>query len=360
MNVERLTAARLRPIAAAVAAAALFGAGVPLAKVLVGQVGAIPLAALLYLGSGAGLFLLQGVTMVAGRRSRESGIARSDLPWLAGATLAGGVLAPIALMSGLRNSPAATASLLLNLEGAATAVLAAVLFREHLGGRTWTAVLLVTGAGMVLSWSPGGRIGLAPAALLVVAACVLWGLDNNLSRRISGKNPVSIAAVKGLVAGAFSLALTLARGTTLPDLRTSLLAMGLGFASYGVSVALFIYAMRGLGAARTGALFATAPFVGTAVSFAIFRERPSLQFLIALPVMVAGAVLLLGERHAHRHVHEPLEHEHRHLHDDGHHEHGHESGSEADEHAHLHVHAPTEHEHPHLPDEHPRHGHERG
>jgi drug/metabolite transporter (DMT)-like permease len=351
--------ARLRPIAAAVVAAALFGAGVPLAKVLVAKVEAIPLAALLYLGSGAGLFLLQGIMSVAGRRSRESGIARSDLPWLAGATLAGGVLAPIALMMGLRGSPAATASLLLNLEGASTALLAAVLFREHLGGRTWAAVLLVTGAGMVLSWSPGGRIGLAPAALLVVAACVLWGLDNNLSRHISGKNPVSIAAVKGLVAGAFSLAVTLARGTALPDLRTSGLAMALGFASYGVSIALFIYAMRGLGAARTGALFATAPFIGAAVSFAIFRERLNLQFLIALPVMVAGAVLLLGEHHAHRHVHDRLEHEHRHRHDDRHHGHAHKPGSEAIEHAHRHVHSPAEHEHPHLPDEHHRHGHKR-
>jgi drug/metabolite transporter (DMT)-like permease len=348
---------RFRPIAAAVVAAALFGAGVPLAKVMVGQVEAIPLAALLYLGSGAGLFLLQGVMAVAGRRGRESGIARSDLPWLAGATLAGGVLAPIALMTGLRGSPAATASLLLNLEGAATAVLAAVLFREHLGGRTWMAVLLVTGAGMVLSWNQGGRIGLAPAALLVVAACVLWGLDNNLSRHISGKNPISLAAVKGLVAGAFSLALALSRGTTLPDLRTSLLAMGLGFTSYGVSIALFIYAMRGLGAARTGALFATAPFIGTALSIAIFRDRPNLQFLVALPVMVAGAVLLLGEHHAHRHVHQPLEHEHRHRHDDHHHDHAHESGLATVEHAHRHVHSPVEHEHPHLPDEHHRHGH---
>jgi multidrug transporter EmrE-like cation transporter len=162
-----------------------------------------------------------------------------------------------------------------------------------------------------------------------------------------------------LVAGAFSLALTLARGTALPDLGTSLLAMVLGFASYGVSIALFIYAMRGLGAARTGALFATAPFIGTAVSFAIFRDRPNLQFLIALHVMVAGAVLLLGERHAHRHVHEPLAHEHRHRHDDGHHDHVHLPGSEAAEHAHRHVHVPVEHEHPHLPDEHHRHGHDQ-
>lgn len=354
---DQTQGARLRPIAAAVVAAVLFGAGVPLAKVLVGKVEAIPLAALLYLGSGAGLLLVQGATAIAGKRSRESGISRTDLPWLAGATLAGGVLAPIALMMGLRGSPAATASLLLNLEGAATALLAAVLFREHLGGRTWTAVLLVTSAGMALSWNQGGHVGFAPAALLVVAACVLWGIDNNLSRHISGKNPVSIAAVKGLVAGAFSLAVTLARGTALPDLRTSLLAMGLGFASYGVSIALFIYAMRGLGAARTGALFATAPFIGTAVSFAIFRERPNLQFIVALPVMVVGAALLLGERHAHRHVHEPLEHEHRHRHDDAHHAHSHEPGLDAVEHAHRHIHTPVEHEHPHLPDEHHRHGH---
>jgi drug/metabolite transporter (DMT)-like permease len=349
---------RLRSVAAAVAAAVLFGAGVPVAKVFAGHVDPVPMAALLYLGSGVGLFLLQGISALAGRRAREAGIALPDLPWLAGATIAGGVLAPIALMAGLRYSPAATASLLLNLEGAATAVLAALFFREYLGGRTWTAVLLVTGAGMALSWSPGGRIGFAPAALLVVAACVLWGVDNNLSRHISGKNPVTIAAVKGLVAGSFSFVLTLLRGTALPDFRTSLLAMALGLASYGVSIALFIYAMRGLGAARTGALFATAPFIGTALSFVMFRDRPGLQFFIALPLMVVGAVLLLGERHAHRHVHEPLEHAHRHRHDDRHHDHGHAQVPCADEHAHPHVHAPAEHEHPHLPDEHHRHGHE--
>jgi drug/metabolite transporter (DMT)-like permease len=355
MNSTQVT--RLRPIAAAVAAAVLFGAGVPVAKIFAGKVDPVPMAALLYLGSGVGLFLLQGLSALAGRRSREAGIARADLPWLAGATLAGGVLAPIALMAGLRHSPAATASLLLNLEGAATAVLAAVFFREYLGGRTWSAVLLVTGAGMALSWSPGGRIGFAPAALLVVAACALWGVDNNLSRHISGKDPVTIAAVKGLVAGSFSLVLAFLRGTPLPDLRTCLLAMALGLASYGVSIALFVYAMRGLGAARTGALFATAPFIGTALSFAMFRDRPGLQFFLALPLMVVGAALLLGERHAHRHVHAALEHEHRHRHDDEHHGHAHPSGEEAVEHSHRHVHEPLEHEHPHTPDQHHRHGH---
>jgi drug/metabolite transporter (DMT)-like permease len=355
MNGTRV--ARLGPAAAAVAAAVLFGAGVPVAKVFAGKVDPVPMAALLYLGSGGGLFLLQGISALTGGRSREAGIARADLPWLAGATLAGGVLAPIALMAGLRHSPAATASLLLNLEGAATAVLAAIFFREHLGGRTWAAVLLVTGAGMALSWNPGGRIMLAPAALLVVAACVLWGVDNNLSRHISGKDPVAIAAVKGLVAGSFSLVLTLLPGAPLPDIRTSLLAMALGFASYGVSIALFIYAMRGLGAARTGALFATAPFIGTALSFVMFRARPGLQFFIALPLMVVGAALLLGEHHAHRHVHASLEHEHRHGHDDEHHDHTHRPEEEAIEHSHRHVHEPVEHDHPHTPDEHHRHGH---
>ena len=191
----------------------------------------------------------------------------------------------------------------------------------------------------------------------MVAACVLWGVDNNLSRRISGKNPVTIAAVKGLVAGLFSLTLTLVRGMPLPDLRTCLLAMVLGLASYGVSIALFIYAMRGLGAARTGALFATAPFIGTAMSFAMFRDRPNLQFFLALPLMVVGAALLLDERHSHRHAHEALEHEHRHRHDDEHHGHAHPPETEAVEHSHRHVHVPVEHEHPHLPDEHHRHGH---
>jgi drug/metabolite transporter (DMT)-like permease len=348
---------RAGPTAAALLAATLFGAGVPLAKLLVGRVEAVPLAALLYLGSGVGLALFQGVRAAAGRRGREAGIARADLPWLAGATLTGGVLAPIALMAGLRGSPAPTASLLLNLEGAATAALAALLFREHLGKKVWLAIALVTTAGAALSWSPGARLGFAPASLLVIIACLLWGLDNNLSRRIAGRDPVTIAAVKGLVAGTFSLAVALVRGTPLPGVGTCALAMLLGFASYGSSIALFIYSLRGVGAARTGALFAAAPFIGVALAFALFRDRPTMQFLVALPVMVAGVVLLLGERHAHRHRHDPVEHEHRHRHDDGHHAHPHPAETDAPDHSHPHAHEPFEHEHEHAPDEHHRHRH---
>jgi len=351
--------ARQRPVLSALAAALLFGAGVPLAKLLGTRVEAVPLAALLYLGSGIGLLAVQGIAAAVGRGKREAGIARADLPWLALATLAGGVAAPIVLMVSLRHTPAAIASLLLNFEGAATAVLAAVLFREHLGGRTWLAVLCVTVGGIVLSWNLPGRLGYAPAALGVVAACVLWGLDNNLSRSISGKNPVTLAAVKGLVAGGLSLVIMLMLRQRLPDVQAGMLALVLGFFTYGTSIALFVRAMRGLGAARTGALFATAPFIGAALSLVVFREAPGVKFLLALPVMVAGAALLLGEHHSHPHRHERLEHEHRHRHDDGHHLHVHGVGEQATvaEHAHRHVHEPTEHEHAHTPDVHHRHGH---
>jgi drug/metabolite transporter (DMT)-like permease len=355
----RKVRASLYPALAALLAAALFGAGVPLAKLLAGQIEAIPLAALLYLGSGVGLLLFQGAQRLTGRTGRESAVARTDLPWLVGATLAGGVLAPVILMFALRSTPAATASLLLNFEGVATALLAALLFREHLGGRTWLAVLLVTIAGSVLSWNPVERLGLSLGVLGVVAACALWGLDNNLSRHISGKNPVTIAAAKGMVGGTCSLVMAMLLRNPLPPLPACLLAMTLGLFSYGVSIVLFIYALRGLGAARTGALFATAPFIGTALSLAMFRDRPNLQFLMAIPLMLIGAVLLLAERHAHRHAHVPLEHDHRHRHDDDHHRHEHRPEPAAAEHAHQHVHEPANHEHPHTPDEHHRHEHPR-
>jgi drug/metabolite transporter (DMT)-like permease len=354
-------ARRARPAAQALLAAALFGAGVPFVKLLVAEIDPVPMAAFLYLGSGAG-----GAAVLLGRRlgagtdahASHAPLARSDLPWLGGAALSGGVAAPIVLLAGLRSTPSATASLLLNFETAATALLAALLFHEAVGRRVWTAVSLVVAAGVFLSWKPEDTRGVSIGALGIMAACALWGLDNNLTRKVSAKDPMAIVAIKGLTAGLFSLGLAFLVGVPIPTGRLVVVVMLLGFASYGLSIALFVQALRDLGAARTGALFGTAPFFGAALSFLLAPGVPGPAFLVSATLMVAGAVLLFGEAHAHEHQHPETVHDHRHSHDDGHHAHAHapwevEPGGY---HAHAHRHEATSHAHPHAPDLH--HGHD--
>jgi len=349
----------LYPMVEAVLVAILFGASAPLAKLLLGEVEPISLAALLYLGSGGGVLLFQ--TMLQNNKARETaeaGIVRADAGWLAGAVLCGGVAAPIVLLFSLRHTAAATASLLLNFEGVATAVIAALVFNEAIGRRAVWAMLCVTVASILLSWNAGGQWGLSLGALGILGACVLWGIDNNLTRNISAKNPLSIVLVKGFGAGSVSLLLALLVENRLPSLSVALGALVLGSLSYGCSIVLFIRAMRGLGAARTSALFGTAPLAGVILSLALFRDPPPPLFWVALPLMVVAMVLLLQERHSHAHVHEGVTHEHRHRHDDGHHTHGHPGmASPATAHSHLHAHERLEHAHPHVPDIQHRHTH---
>ncbi len=337
--------------------AVLFGAGAPMAKIMLITIPPAMLAALLYLGSGLGLLLYCSIASIGHRGAREAGLSRSDLPWLAGAVLAGGVVAPVVMLWGLRRTPAATASLILNLESAATAAIASLAFREAVGRRAWMAIGLVTATVLVLSYDPAGDWGLAPGVLGVAAACVLWGLDNNLTRNISAKDPAAIVAFKSLAAGVVNLALALWLGQRLPAAGTALLAGMLGLACYGVSLMLFVLALRGLGTARTSAYFATAPFIGAGLSMIIFRQAPGKAFLLALPLAASGAWLLLGERHEHQHAHPDLEHNHRHFHDDGHHSHWHPEAVAA--HSHYHRHQQTVHTHPHAPDIHHRHAHDR-
>ncbi len=349
----------------ALAAAILFGINAPLSKLLLspsalGQVAPIPMAALLYLGSGVGALLLMAVQRSDLAAESEARLQRTDVPWLMGALLAGGVAAPIVLMFSLRITPGATASLLLNFEGVATTLLAALAFREAIGPRIWGAVGLITIASAILSWNPSGELGVSVGALGVLAACALWGVDNNFTRNISAKNPLIIVAVKGLGAGLFSLLLALMVGQPLPNIWAGLGAMALGSVSYGLSISLFIWALRDLGAARTSALFSSAPFIGSLLSFWLLREAVDLQFLLALPLMLAGTALLMTERHAHYHHHDFLFHEHRHRHDDDHHQHQHAPDEipASGWHSHPHEHQPQTHEHPHTPDLHHRHTHE--
>lgn len=349
---------RYTAVIQALIAALLFGSSAPVSKLLLGSIEPLPLASLLYLGSGLGLLLLKGLQgLIKPGSSAEAGIKKGDMKWLAGALLAGGVAAPIVLMFSLRAAPAATASLLLNFESVATALLAGLIFKEAVGWRVWAAVVFITAACILLSWDIGGSFGISLGAAGIVAACALWGLDNNLTRSISAKDPVSIVMIKGLGAGAVSLMLVMAADSRLPGIWTALAAMGLGFLLYGLSIVLFILAMRSLGSARTSAYFGAAPFAGAVMSLLIFPEAPNIMFFISIPVMILGAVLLLKERHSHMHIHEPITHEHRHSHTDGHHNHPH-GGREAPlVHSHMHGHERIEHSHPHAPDIHHRHGH---
>ena len=352
---------RTYPFLLALLSASLFGASAPLAKLLLGDLEPVLLAALLYLGSGIALLTLKGYQRLRKRAAvREARLGRADLPWLAGAILAGGVAAPIVLLFGLQSTPAATASLLLNFEAVATTLIAALAFREAVGRRAMWAILMITLASILLSLQPNAGWGLSLGAIGVLAACTLWGLDNNLTRNISAKDPLAIVMTKGLIAGTISLILAIVIGNNLPSWKTLVGGLILGGLSYGISLTLFVYAMRGLGAARTSALFATAPLTGVALSFVLLGESMSLTILLSLPLMILGAALLLYEEHRHIHVHEAITHEHAHSHGDPHHQHPHDEGEwAADTHSHTHEHQRLVHEHGHTPDTHHRHTHPR-
>ena len=338
----------------ALIAALFFGASAPIAKLLLGDdIAPIFLAAFLYLGSGAGTFLFR-LTQRMRSKDAEADIKSPDIKWLAGAIIAGGILAPIILMISLQNTPASTASLLLNFEGVGTTLIALLFFKEAIGRRAWIAILVITLASIFLSTNFDEGFGLSLGALGIILACVLWGVDNNFTRNISGKDPLAIVAWKGLAAGTFSFFLAYFLGNTLPSLTVILGTLVLGFVSYGLSTMLFIRSMRGLGAARTSALYGTAPRAGVLLSIFLFGEIPSFSFVIAAVLMIGGALLLINEEHSHSHTHTAMFHEHSHSHDDS--AHGHDTAKGV--HSHEHEHPAEEHEHDHMPDIHHRHGHE--
>ena len=338
----------------ALASAALFGASTPLAKLLVGEVTPLLLAGLLYLGSGMGLFAW---LLVRRPRERGANLTRRDVPWLAGAIAAGGIAGPALLLYGLTRTDGATASLLLNLEGVFTAVLAWLVFRENVDRRIFLGMVAIVAGGIVLTWAEVPRAGGLTGPLLIAAACAAWGIDNNLTRRVSGGDAVTIAALKGLVAGSVNLALGLAQGGVLPAMGVLAAAGVVGLLGYGISLVLFVMALRHLGTARTGAYFSVAPFFGAALALLLLRESPSAAFWIAASLMALGVWLHLTERHQHEHAHDPLTHAHEHTHDE-HHRHAHAFAWDGREpHSHEHRHGALRHSHAHYPDLHHRHGH---
>lgn len=356
---DRPTAAPVvaRGVPYALAAAALFGASTPLAKLLVGQMPPVLLAGLLYLGSGVGLAALWMVRSRVLDASPEAGLRSAHVPWLAGAILSGGIIGPVLLMVGLSLTPGSTASLLLNLEGVLTAALAWIVFRENYDTRIVLGMAAIVLGGVVLSW--GGAMELhgwlGPAA--VAGACLAWAVDNNLTRKVSGGDPVQVACLKGGLAGATNLLIALSLGARLPAPLTVAAAGAVGFLGYGLSLACFVLSLRHLGTARTGAYFSTAPFLGAILSLTLLRDPVTLPLLAAAVLMGLGVWLHLTERHVHDHTHDAVEHDHRHDHDD-HHDHEHAPGMVASQsHAHQHRHTPVRHAHPHYPDLHHDHAH---
>lgn len=353
---------KAKPLLAVLASAVLFGASTPLAKVLLDGIPPVALAGLLYSGVFLGLAAYYGAAGCV-RRWRPSyrghgasPLERRDLPWLAGAILAGGIAAPILLMFGLNRVTGFAGSLLLNFEAAATALIAVVLFKENAGRGVWAALVILTAGGVLLSWNPGeGRLEVA-GPLLVLAAMAGWGLDNNLTRQISDKDPVQIAMIKGLISGAFSLALAFSLGQGFALELPVVGGLAVGALGYGLSLVLFIKGLKGLGAFRTGALFSLAPFAGAAVSVLVLGDKVRPGLAAAGLLMAAGVAFVIREKHVHAHHHDCLVHVHAHVHSDLHHVHPHEDDVR-EPHAHEHVHEETDHAHGHWPDGDHRHGH---
>ena len=340
-------------------AALTFGASTPFAKVLLGQVAPVTLAGLLYMGSGLGLlawFVARGLR-ARSENEASSRLSAKDVPWLAGAILFGGIAGPLLLMAGLIRTPASAASLLLNMEGVLTSLLAWFVFKENFDRRIFLGMVLIVIGGIVLSWEERPEFGVPWGAIAIIGACLCWGIDNNLTRKISASDAVQIAGLKGLVAGAVNLSIAFALGMPMPAPSSALLAGIVGFCGYGLSLVFFVLALRNLGAARTGAYFSVAPFVGAAISLVLLGDAPGNGFWLAGALMAAGIWLHLTEKHAHTHTHISMAHAHRHTHDE-HHQHQHDFDWDGTEpHVHPHQHAPMTHAHPHVPDIHHRHRH---
>lgn len=343
----------------ALLSATLFGVSTPAAKMLLGATDPTVLAGLLYCGAGVGVAVLRRILrkFFEHGQTAEAALARQHVPWLAGAIVAGGVVGPILLMVGLARTDAATASLLLTLEGVATALLAWFVFHENFDRRIAIGMACLIAGAVVISWSGTPTLTGLLGPLGIAGACLAWGIDNNLTRKVSLADPLQIVEFKGLIAGPVNLALGLAAGGQLPAASPLIIAAIVGFLGYGVSLALFIMALRHLGTARTGAYYSTAPFIGALAALLLLGEPITVQLIAAGLLMGLGVWLHVTEDHVHEHEHEPMEHSHRHVHDE-HHQHAHGADDPPGEpHTHLHRHERLRHKHAHVPDMHHTHRH---
>jgi drug/metabolite transporter (DMT)-like permease len=338
----------------ALASAVLFGSSAPFAKLLLGSTDPQLLAGLLYLGAGVGLAISQAVRSWLGIGASQAPLRRADMLWLIAIVVFGGVIGPLLLMLGLARTSAASGSLLLNLEGLATMAIAWIVFRENVDRRLLLGAASILAGAFVLSWQ-GQGLRIDGGGLLIAGACLAWGVDNNLTRKLSSADPVVIALIKGLAAGGVNFTLALLLGARLPSFGATCAALVVGFFGVGVSLVLFVLALRHLGSARTGAYFSLAPFLGALIAIPLLSEPVTAPLIVAGAFMGVGLWLHVIERHEHEHTHEAIEHEHSHVHD-AHHRHAHE-GSAAEPHTHWHRHDGLRHRHPHYPDLHHRHEH---
>lgn len=337
----------------ALLAAALFGISCPAAKLLIAKISPVLMAGFLYLGAGTGMFL---VNLLRRRNfSLEAKITKKEIPYVIGMIVLD-IAAPICLLLGLSLSNPANVSLLSNFEIVATSLIAFCFFKESLGWDVVLSLILITAASMLISIEDFSSFSFSLGSLFVILACLCWGMENNCTRMLSLKDPLQVVILKGFGSGLGSLLLAFLLKECRADYFSVILTLILGFFAYGLSIFFYIKAQRDLGAARTSAYYAVAPFIGVILSFFIFQERLTLSFLTASGFMLAGVYLGVAEKHKHYHIHERQEHEHRHNHTDGHHQHFHAEDIKG-EHSHRHIHEREEHSHVHTPDLHHIHEH---
>jgi drug/metabolite transporter (DMT)-like permease len=343
-----------------VGSAILFGASTPAAKHLLPGTSPWLTAGLLYFGSGVGLILLSLFAHILKRPiSQDDKLSKADAPWIAAATMFGGVFAPALLLLGLSCTPASTASLLLNMESVFTTLFAWFVFKENFDKRIAIGTVFIFSGSIVLSGTESFALSSLTGPALIAAACLCWALDNNFTRKIAGHHPVQLVIIKSTIAGSTNIALSLATGAILPTLTQIGRISLVGFLGYGISLVLFIFALRFIGTARTGAYFSLAPFAGGLISIVALGEPITTTFMAAASLMTIGVWLHITENHGHEHDHSPLEHSHSHTHDI-HHEHDHAPEDEPtlnNSHSHRHSHKQMRHCHPHFPDTHHQHSH---
>ena len=346
---------KTQSILMAIVAAALYGISSPMSKLLLVEIPPALMAALLYLGAGLGMMMVNIIKVLSKKEQIEAKMTKKELPYIIGMVVLD-IMAPVFLMLGLAMTTSANASLLNNFEIVATSLIALFIFKEAIGKRMWIAIALITLSSIILSVEDFSSLTFSIGSFFVIVACISWGFENNCTRMLSMKDPLQIVVIKGFGSGIGSLIISLALKEYSSNILYIFLALILGFVAYGLSIFFYIFAQRELGAARTSAYYAAAPFMGVLISWLVLQERITGSFLIAIIIMLIGAYFAVSENHKHSHIHVKEVHEHKHNHDDNHHNHTHET-EVLGEHCHEHTHEKMEHKHAHMPDLHHRHTH---
>lgn len=346
---------KLKAVSYAILAALLYGISSPVSKILLVEIPPTLMAALLYLGAGIGMAGINLYNVLSKKEQLEAKMTAKEMPFILGMILLD-IAAPIFLMLGLTLTTSSNASLLNNFEIVATSLIALFIFKETIGKRMWLAIILITISSIILSVSDLSSLSFSLGSIFVLLACISWGFENNCTRMLSLKDPLQIVVVKGFGSGLGSLIISFAIHESSYNWLFISYTLLLGFVSYGMSIFLYIKAQRELGAARTSAFYAAAPFIGVIISWIVLHEPITTTFIIALIIMLIGTYYAVSEDHKHSHLHSLETHEHKHNHHDGHHNHSHESEIDG-EHSHEHIHEIVEHSHAHLPDLHHRHSH---